>query len=62
MNRKVERLLSALAVVLVDERPEIIIKVHNVINDKQSGYPFNFKATVESFRSLLGWHKDTRIA
>ena len=61
MNRKVTRMLSALAVVLVDERPELLIKVHNVINDKQSGYPFNFKATVESFRTFFGWHRDTRI-
>ena len=58
MNGKVERLLSALAVVLVDERPELLIKVHNVINDE---YPYKFKATVESFRSLFGWHRDTRI-
>ena len=62
MNRKVERMLSALAVVLVDERPDLIIKVHDVINDKRDGYPYNFKAQVESFRSFFGWHKDTKIA
>ena len=61
MNRRVERMLSALAVVLVDERPELLIKVHNVINDKRDGYPYNFKAQVESFRSFFGWHRDTRI-
>jgi hypothetical protein len=58
MNRKVERMLSALAVVLVNERPDLLIKVHDVINDE---YPYKFKATVESFRCLFGWHKDTRI-
>ena len=62
MNRKVTRILSALAVVLVDERPDLIIKVHDVINDKRDGYPYNFKAQVESFRSFFGWHKDTKIA
>jgi hypothetical protein len=62
MNRRVERLLSALAVVMVDERPDLLIKVHDVINDKKDGYPYDFKAQVESFRSFFGWHKDTRIA
>ena len=61
MNMKVERLLSALAVVLVDERSDLLIKIHDVINDKRDGYAFNFKARVESFRSLFGWHRDTRI-
>ena len=66
MNKKVTGMLSALAVVLVDERPDLIKKVHDVINDKRDGYPYNFKdrlkvsalssagiRTRESFNSCL---------
>ena len=61
MNEKVTRMLSALAVVLVVERPDLIKKVHDVINEQRNRSPYNFKAQVESFRSFFGWHKDTRI-
>ena len=53
MNTKVERLLDAMAIVLKDENPKLIAKLHEVINDKRDGYEFDFIAKVLNYKSFV---------
>ena len=38
MNPKVERMLQAMAVILKDEKIELIVALNNVVNDDRDGY------------------------
>jgi len=53
MNTKVMRMLTALAIVLKDERQPLINAVHEVVNDKRDGYDFDFKAAAENMRHFV---------
>ena len=55
MNSKVERLLNVMALILKDEKPELIKKLDEAIKDKISGdgYPFNFIAACHSCKNLV---------
>lgn len=58
-NKKVERLLAALAVVVKDEEDELIKKMHDVIRDNKppaklcDGYDYNFIAMVNGVRTMV---------
>jgi hypothetical protein len=53
MNSKTKRLLDTIAIVLKDERPELIEAIHKVIIDKKDGYPYDFKLTVENCKYFI---------
>lgn len=52
-NSKVNRMLAALAIELRNLPDEKIKRIHDIINDKQDGYKFDFKATCESMRVFV---------
>jgi hypothetical protein len=52
-NKKVERLLKALAIVCKDERNELINKISEVITDDKDGYIYNFKIMVNEARTFV---------
>ena len=49
-NKKVNRLLSAIALRLKDLPDSTIIELHDIINDKRDGYDYDFKMAVENYR------------
>ena len=53
MNKKTKRLLDAIAVTMYDQDDRLIKLLHKVIADGKDGYPYDFIATVNSFRVLL---------
>ena len=52
-NTKVNRLLGALAVELRGLDDNVIVRIHNIINDDLDGYDFDFIGAVNSFRSFI---------
>jgi hypothetical protein len=57
MNTKTERLLDAIAVAVCNERDDLIRSIHIIIAADRDNYPYDFIATVNSFRCLLGSDK-----
>ncbi len=52
-NTKVNRTLSALAIVLKDLPDNKIDEIHKVINDERDGYTFDFKLEVDKMRAFV---------
>lgn len=57
-NKKVERLLQAMAVVMKDEDDRLIRRLDDVINDRfaktgRDGYAFDFVSACWSYRSMV---------
>ncbi len=52
-NTKVDRMLSALAIVVKDEKLSLIMAMDRVINDDQDGYGFNFTDTAVNARTWV---------
>lgn len=53
MNPKVKRLLDTLAIVMKDEDPRLIQKIHDVINDEVDGYEHNFKQVCHASHIMI---------
>ena len=52
-NAKVIRMLKAMAVLMKDEDPALLLKMHKTINDEEDGYDFDFLGEVYSVQSQV---------
>ncbi len=53
MNKKVNRMLEAMAVVLKDEDENLINKLNEVINDNRDGYKFDLKVACNNYKVFV---------
>ncbi len=58
MNKKVNRMLQGMSVLMKDEDPKLIEAMDNLINDRfvnegTDGYPFDFKASCEAYQRMV---------
>jgi hypothetical protein len=53
VNKKVNRTLSTIALIVKDLPDSKIQEIHDAINDNRDGYDYNFKQAVEHYKAFV---------